>query len=395
MSRWLELERRHYLQVAKRLPVVLVRGEGCYVYDEEGRRYLDLVAGIACVSLGHGHPALVEAIKAQAQELMHVSNLFYTVPQLELAQLLCQATGLDRVFFCNSGAEAVEGCIKLARKWGRQHREGAYEIIVAEGAFHGRTLATLAAGGGPYAEPFAPLPPGFVRVPYGDVEAIRRATGPRTAAVLLEPVQGEGGVIVPPDDYLPQVRAWCQEAGILFMLDEVQTGMGRCGALFAHQLCDAPPDVMAVAKGLAGGFPIGAFLAREECAVLGPGDHGSTFGGNPLACRAALAVLRTMLAEDIPAQVAEKGHFLGGLLRDMARRHPLVREVRGKGLLWAVELAREAAQEVVLAALREGVLLNAVRPNAVRIMPPLVISQEELAQGVEVLERCISRLEEG
>ncbi len=395
MSRWVELEQRHYFQVTKRLPVVLVRGEGCYVFDEEGRRYLDLVAGIACVSLGHGHPALVQAIQDQCQALMHVSNLFYTVPQLELAQLLCQVSGLERVFFCNSGAEAVEGCIKLARKWGRQHRDGAYEIIVAEGAFHGRPLATVAAGGGPYAEPFAPLPPGFVRVPYGDVEAIKRATGPRTAAVLLEPIQGEGGVIVPPDHYLPQVRAWCREAGVLFMLDEVQTGMGRCGALFAHQLWDAPPDVMAVAKGLAGGFPMGAFLAREECAVLGPGDHGSTFGGNPLACRAALAVLRTMLEEDIPAQVAHKGRFLAGLLQDLARRHPLVQEVRGKGLLWAVELAQEVAGEVALAALREGVLLNAVRPNTLRLMPPLVISQEELALGVEVLEQCISRLEEG
>jgi len=219
MSYILEQERRYFFPVAKRLPVVLVRGEGCYVYDVEGRSYLDLVAGIACVSLGHGHPALVEAIKEQCQTLMHVSNLFYTVPQVEVAQLLCQATGLSRIFFCNSGAEAVEGCIKLARKWGKERRDGAYEIIVAQGAFHGRTLATLAAGGGPYADPFAPLPEGFVRVPFGDVEAIKRATGRRTAAVLLEPIQGENGVIVPPDDYLPAVRAWCQEAGILFMLD--------------------------------------------------------------------------------------------------------------------------------------------------------------------------------
>jgi predicted acetylornithine/succinylornithine family transaminase len=395
MSYILEQERRYFFPVAKRLPVVLVRGEGCYVYDVEGRSYLDLVAGIACVSLGHGHPALVEAIKEQCQTLMHVSNLFYTVPQVEVAQLLCQATGLSRIFFCNSGAEAVEGCIKLARKWGKERRDGAYEIIVAQGAFHGRTLATLAAGGGPYADPFAPLPEGFVRVPFGDVEAIKRATGRRTAAVLLEPIQGENGVIVPPDDYLPAVRAWCQEAGILFMLDEVQTGMGRCGALFAHQLYNAPPDVMAVAKGLGGGFPIGAFMAREECAVLGPGDHGSTFGGNPLACRAALAVLRTMLEEDIPSQVAQKGQYLRGLLTELAQRHPLVREVRGKGLLWAVELSQDVAQELVLAALREGVLLNAVRPHVVRIAPPLVISHHQLAQGVEVLERCISRLEEG
>jgi len=335
----------------------------------------------------------VEAIASQARELMHVSNLFYTIPQLELAHLLCELSGLDRVFFCNSGAEAVEGCIKLARKWGKVRRQGAYEIIVAEGAFHGRTLATLAAGGGHYAEPFTPLPPGFVRVPYGDVEAIKRATTPLTAAVLLEPIQGENGVIVPPEDYLPQVREWCQQAGILFMLDEVQTGLGRCGAFFAYQLCQSPPDVLAVAKGLAGGFPIGAFLAGEQCAVLEPGDHGSTFGGNPLACRAALVTLRTMVEEGIPSQVAQKGRFLGGLLQDLASCHPLVKEVRGKGLLWAVELKRDVAQQVVLAALKEGVLLNNVRPNAVRIMPPLVISEEELAWGVEVLERAISQVE--
>jgi predicted acetylornithine/succinylornithine family transaminase len=394
MNDWAELERRHYMNVAKRLPVVLVRGEGPYVYDEEGRRYLDMVAGIAVVSLGHCHPAIVQALAEQAGRLMHVSNLFYTVPQLQLAELLCQLSGLDRVFFCNSGAEAVEGCIKLARKWGKERRDGAYEIIVAENAFHGRTLATVTASGAErYRAPFEPLPPGFVRVPFGDIEAIRQATSQRTAAVLLEPIQGEGGVYVPPEDYLRQVRAWCDEAGILFMLDEVQTGLGRCGAMFAFQLYDAPPDVMALAKGLGGGFPIGAFLAREECSVFVPGDHGSTFGGNPLACAVAHRVLRFMVEEDIPGQVEAKGRYLEERLRGLADRHPIVREVRGRGLLWALELSRDAAEEAVHLALRAGLLVNNVRPNAIRLMPPLTIEREQLEEAVALLDDVLSHLD--
>ncbi|MEE8369392.1 MAG: aminotransferase class III-fold pyridoxal phosphate-dependent enzyme, partial [Dehalococcoidia bacterium] len=272
---WVDLERRYFLPTGKRQPVTLVRGEGSRVWDDEGREYLDFVAGIAVVSLGHSHPVVVKAVTEQAGELMHVSNLYYTIPQLRLAQLLCENSGLDRAFFCNSGAEAVEGCIKLARKWGKEKRDGAAEIIVAEGAFHGRTLATVTAGGTErYRAPFTPLPGGFVRVPFNDAEAIRQAVTKSTAAVLLEPIQGEGGVNVPDDGYLRQVRAICDEAGILLMLDEVQTGIGRTGKLFAHQLYGVEPDVMALAKGLVGGFPIGAFLVKEHCSVLGPGEHG-------------------------------------------------------------------------------------------------------------------------
>jgi predicted acetylornithine/succinylornithine family transaminase len=394
MEDWKELERQYFFPLFRRLPVVLVRGEGCYVYDHQGRRYLDLVAGIASVSLGHCHPVVVQALEEQGRTLMHVSNLFYTVPQLELARLLCQAAGMQRAFFCNSGAEAVEAAIKLARRWGRDHRQGAYEIIVAEGAFHGRTLATVTASGVErYRAPFEPLPPGFVRVPYGDADAVRRATTERTAAVLLEPVQGENGVIVPPPDYLRQVREWCRQAGILFMLDEVQTGLGRCGTLFAHQLYDAPPDVMALAKGLGGGFPIGALLAREEAAAFVPGDHGSTFGGNPLACHVAYRVTSFMLAEDLPGRAGALGRFLEAQLRALADRHPMVREVRGAGLLWAVELSHDVAEQAVLLALEEGVLVNNVRPNALRLMPPLTIGEEELGQAVDVLDKVIGRIE--
>ncbi len=393
---WAELEARYFFPTSKRLPITLVRGEGSRVWDESGREYLDFVAGIAAVSLGHCHPDIVKAVTRQALELMHVSNYYYTVPQIKLAQLLCESSGLDKVFFCNSGAEAVEGCIKLARKWGKEKRNGAFEIIVAEGAFHGRTMATVTATGTEkYRAPFTPLLEGFVRVPFNDIEAIKKATTGKTVAVLLEPIQGEGGVNVPADDYLQKVRAWCDEAGILLILDEVQTGIGRTGRLFAHQLYGVLPDVMAVAKGLGGGFPIGAFLAKDHCAVLGVGEHGTTFGGNPLACQVGYTVLKYITDHDIPSQVAKKGEHLARRLHSLADRHPMVTEVRGKGLLWAVELDREAAEEAVRLCLQEGLLANNVKPTALRLMPALTVSEEELDRAVEIVDRVLGRIEAG
>jgi len=393
---WAELESRYFFPIGKRLPVTLVRGEGSRVWDEEGREYLDCVAGIASVSLGHCHPQVVKAVQEQAASLMQVSNYYYTAPQIKLAQLLCQHTCLDKVFFCNSGAEAVEGCIKLSRKWGKEKRDGAYEIIVAEGAFHGRTLATVTATATEkYRAPFTPLVEGFVRVPFNDVEAIRRATTAHTAAVLLEPIQGEGGVNIPDDDYFPQVRAWCDEAGILLMADEVQTGVGRTGALFAHQLYGIEVDVMAVAKGLGGGFPIGAFLARDHCAVLALGEHGTTFGGNPLAAHVGYTVLKYVIENDLPGQVAKKGEHLERRLRSLADRHPMVTQVRGKGLLWAIDLEREVAEEAVRLCLEEGLLANNVKPAALRLMPPLTITEEELDRAVEIVDGVLGRIEAG
>jgi len=393
---WVELERKYFFPVGKRLPITIVKGEGSRVWDEDGREYLDCVAGIAAVSLGHCHPEVVAAVQQQAATLMHVSNYYYTPPQIRLAQLLCENSCLDRVFFCNSGAEAVEGCIKLARKWGKENRDGAYEIIVAERAFHGRTLATVSATGNErYRAPFTPLVEGFVQVPFNDVEAIKMATTGKTAAVLLEPIQGEGGVNVPDDGYLPAVRAWCDEAGILFMMDEVQSGVGRAGALFAHELYGIEVDVMALAKGLGGGFPIGAFLAKEQCAAFGLGEHGTTFGGNPLATHVGYTVLKHIIDNDVPAQVARLGEHLERRLHSLADRHPLITEVRGKGLLWAVELSRDAAEEAVRLALDEGLLVNAVKPSAVRLMPPLTISEEELDTAVDILDRVLARLEAG
>ena len=390
----MELEKKYLLPTSKRLPVTLVRGEGTRVWDTEGKEYLDFVAGIAAVSLGHCHPELVKAVQRQSMELMHTSNYYYTIPQVKLAQLLCESSGLDKVFFCNSGAEAVEGCIKLARKWGKEKRDGAYEIIVAENAFHGRTMATITAGATEkYRAPFAPLLEGFVRVPFDDVQAVRRVTTGKTAAVLLEPVQGEGGVNVPSDDYLPQVRAWCDEAKVLLMLDEVQTGVGRTGTLFAYQRFGIEPDVLALAKALGGGFPIGAFLVKEHCSVLGPGEHGTTFGGNALACEAGYTVLKYILDHDIPAQVAQKGEHVERRLRSLADRHPMVTEVRGRGLIWAIELDRPAAEEAVSLCARDGLLVNNVKPTALRLVPPLTVSEEEIDRAVEIVDRALMRIE--
>ncbi|MBI4236414.1 MAG: acetylornithine transaminase [Chloroflexi bacterium] len=389
-TNWQDLESRYYLQTVRRVPVTLVRGQGSTVWDDQGRPYLDFVGGWATATLGHSHPALVEAIAEQARTLIQVSNAFYTVPQVELARLLIENSCMDRVFFCNSGAEAVEGALKVARRYGKAKRDGAYEIITALDSFHGRTLGTLAATGQPhYQEPFTPLTPGFVHVPFNSIDAIVEATTERTVAVLLEPVQGEGGVNVSSPNYLRQVREWCDAQGLLLMLDEVQTGIGRLGHLFGYQAFGVEPDVLALAKGLGGGVPIGAFLVKEKANVLTYGDHGSTFGGNPLACAAARAVLQTVLAEDIPGRVRRAGEHLATCLRALADRQPLVQEVRGMGLLQAVQFTREVAGDVLTACLERGLLVNRVRPNALRLMPPLVITDEEIARGAEILEEAI------
>jgi acetylornithine/N-succinyldiaminopimelate aminotransferase len=390
---WVKKEKQYFLQTGKRQPVVLARGEGTTVWDVDGKSYLDFVGGIAVLSLGHCHPVVVKAIERQSLELMTTSNYYYTIPQLKLAELLCKSSAMDKVFFCNSGAEAVEGLIKLARKWGKEKREGAYEIIVCDGAFHGRTLATVAASANErYRAPFTPLPEGFPRVPYNDIEAIKAATGPNTCAVLIEPLQGEGGVNVPDDDYLPRLRQWCDEAGILLLLDEVQTGIGRTGKMFAFQHYGIEPDAIAVAKALGSGFPIGAFLAKDSCALLSVGEHGTTFGGNALACAVGYAVLKHIVDNDIPAEVAKKGEHLARRLRSLADRQPMVIEVRGKGLIRAIELDRPAADRVVALCLEAGLLVNAVKPTALRFVPPYVVTEEELDRAVDIVEQALAKV---
>ena len=392
-SDWIAVENRYYAQTVRRQPVVIVRGEGSRVWDADGKEYLDFVAGWAVDNLGHSHPAVTQAIVEQAGTLLQTSNQFYTVPQLQLAELLVENSCLDRVFFGNSGAEANEGALKLARRYGKLHRDGAYEVITAFSSFHGRTMATVAATGQPhYQESFTPLLPGFVHVDFDDVEAIMNATTDRTAAVFLEPVQGEGGVVIPADDYLQRVRDWCDRQGLLLMLDEVQTGLGRLGSLFGYQEYGVEPDVMTLAKGLGYGVPIGAFMSKESAMALVPGDHGSTFGGNALTTAAAYAGTKFLIDNDIPGQVKELEPYLLGRLDELKSRFSFVAEVRGKGLLAAVEFEGDIAGQVLTNANAAGILLNAVRPNAIRFMPPLTITRAEIDEGVSRLEQALRQI---
>ncbi|MDA0351229.1 MAG: aspartate aminotransferase family protein [Chloroflexi bacterium] len=382
------------MQTGRRLPITLVRGEGTRVWDDEGNEYLDFIAGIASDTLGHADEGLAEVISKQARTLIHVSNIFYTVPQIELGEWLIEHSVLDRVFFANSGAEANEAAIKLARKWGIQNRDGAYEIISTHNSFHGRTLTTVAATGTPaYREPFGPPTPGFVFVDYNSMAALREATTPRTAAIMLEPIQGEGGVNVPDADYLKQVRAWCDEQGILLILDEIQTGIGRTGTVWAYEQAGVEPDIMTSAKGIAGGVPLGAVLAKEHACVFVPGDHGSTFGGNPLATAAGAYVVRQLHARGVLENAKARGQQLSQRLAGLEDRHPLVIGEAGGGLLRRLELAEDVAGEVATKARERGLLLNPVRPNRVRFMPPLTVTAAEIDQAVDIVEAVLTELE--
>ena len=392
-SDWIAKEQKYYAQTVRRQPVVIVRGEGTRVWDADGKEYLDFVAGWAVNNLGHSHPVITQAIVEQAGTLLQTSNQFYTVPQLQLAEILIENSCLDQVFFGNSGAEANEGALKLARRYGKLHRDGAYEVITAFNSFHGRTMATLAATGQPaYQEAFTPLLPGFVHVDFNDVEAIMNATTDRTAAVFLEPVQGEGGVNIPADDYLSRVREWCDEKGLLLILDEIQTGMGRLGSLFGYQEFGVEPDVITLAKGLGYGTPIGAFLSKEYCMALVPGDHGSTFGGNALTTAAAYAGTKFLIENDIPGHARAMGDHLQRRLNELKSRFSFVKDVRGKGLLVAMEFESDIAGQLLTHANAGGLLLNAVKPNAIRFMPPLNVTVEEIDQAMSLLGDALGKI---
>jgi predicted acetylornithine/succinylornithine family transaminase len=380
-----ELADRYLMQVGRRLPVTFVRGQGCLLYDDAGREYLDLVAGIAVNLLGHAHPDVVAAVTEQAGALIHTSNLYFTQPQLELAQRLVELSFPSRVFFCNSGAEANEAAIKLARKWGGRNRDGAFEVISTEGSFHGRTLAAVTAGGQhKYSDPFKPLPEGFVHVPYNDLDAIKAATNPRTVAVLLEPVMGEIGIIPAARGYLSRVREWCDAQNLLLILDEVQTGLGRTGRWFAHQHHGITPDVMTLAKGLGGGLPIGACLAAPRADVFEPGDHGSTFGGNPLVCSAALAVLSVIERDGLVGHAAEMGDVLHDALLDLGAK-----DVRGIGLMQAFEFGEPRAKAFQQSCLEAGLIVNAVDDHSVRLVPPLIIGNAEIDQAHATMRKAL------
>ncbi|MBC7109623.1 MAG: acetylornithine transaminase [Archaeoglobi archaeon] len=372
------------MRTYNRLPVVLVRGSGALVWDIEGREYIDCVGGIAVNTVGHCHPYVVEAIKRQAEKLIHVSNLYYNELQPVLAKELSERSGMDKFFFCNSGTEAVEASLKLARK-----KSGKREIIAARGSFHGRTMGALSVTSTEkYRKPFEPLVPGVKWVDYNDAEAIRRAIDENTAAVILEPVQGEGGVNVPSKEYLKEVREICDEKGVLLIFDEVQTGFGRTGEWFASQLFGVKPDIMAMAKGMAGGFPMGAVGAIEEVAnAFEPGNHASTFGGNPLACAASLATIRAIEDGDLLRKCREDGKYFIERLKEIESDE--IKEVRGVGMLIGVEM-RGSCSEIVMRMLRSGVLVNCIQERVLRFAPPLVITREQIDEVVMKLGSALS-----
>lgn len=374
-----------------RFPVVLDRGEGCRVWDVEGKEYLDFVAGIAVCALGHCHPAVVRAVQTQAAKLLHVSNLYHIEPQIRLAELLCEHSFADRVFFCNSGAEANEAAMKLARKYAKeQGNSERIEIITMEGGFHGRTVAALTATAqAKYQKGFEPLLPGFHYVPFDNLAAAERAVGTQTAAILVEPIQGEGGICVPSEGYLQGLRKLCDAAGALLVFDEVQTGIGRTGRLFAYEHWGVEPDIMVLAKALGGGLPIGAMLAKEEIAAsFTPGTHAATFGGNPLVTTAALATLTTILEENLTQRADQMGGRLVQALRSIQGDRRGVKAIRGEGLLVGMELDREV-RPVLARCLDAGLLLSSAGEKVIRFAPPLIVSEEEVKRAVDILDTVL------
>jgi len=393
MTDWQDLDSKYYMQTIVRIPVTLVKGEGVRVWDDNGREYLDFVGGLAVNCLGHCHPVVVDAVTEQVHTLMQTSLWYYTVPMLRLAELLVKNSCLDKVFICNSGLEANEGAVKLARRYGHLKLNGAYEVITTINSFHGRSLAmTAASGQSKMHEPYIPLPVGFVNVVNNDIEAIKAATTDKTCAVMLEPIQAEGGVNVADDDYLKKVRDWCDQKGILLILDEVQTGIGRLGTLFGYQLYGIEPDIMTLAKGLGGGMPVGALLAKEKAAVFTLGDHNATFGGNPVTSAAAYATLKYVIDHDVVGNAAKTGQYLIAKLKDLQKKYSFVTDVRGRGLLLAMEFSSDIGQDILNACLENGMLVNRLKPNAIRLIPPLIITNSDVDEALAILDKSLSSI---
>jgi acetylornithine aminotransferase/acetylornithine/N-succinyldiaminopimelate aminotransferase len=392
-----ELADKHLMAFTKRQPVALVRGEGSRVWDSDGKEYLDFTGGISVTALGHSHPKVVGTLREQAATLLHVSNIFYIPQQAQLAQLLCEHSFADRVFFSNSGAEANETAIKLARKWAKEHgASDRGDIISMRGGFHGRTLATVTATAQEkYHHGYEPLPGGFKYVAYNDLKALERAIDSHTAAVLVEPIQGEGGVIVPDDGYLPGMRKLCDEAGILLILDEIQTGMGRTGRLWAYEHSGVAPDIMTLAKALANGVPIGATLATEDVAsAFTPGSHGSTFGGNPLATAVGVTVFVTLLEDKLSERAGRMGKLLLQGLEDLRTRYPkAVKAVRGRGLLVGMDLIPPVG-DLVTACREQGLLALTAGDNTLRLAPALIVSEKEIAEGCAIIDKALGSVKQ-
>jgi len=383
----IEMDSKYVMQTYGRHKIALVKGKDSVVWDAEGNSYIDCVAGIAVNNIGHANPKVGEAICNQVKKLIHTSNLYYTEEQVTLAKLLTEVSPHQKAFFCNSGAEANEGAIKLARK-----HTGKGEIITMENSFHGRTITTITATGQPkYQKGFEPLTPGFKYVPYGDAEAVQETIGPGTAAVLVEPVQGESGVIVPPDGYLKDLKKICSDSDVLLIFDEVQTGFGRTGEMFASQTFDVTPDITSLAKAIAGGFPMGAVLANNDvAATFEPGDHAATFGGNPLGCAAAKASINYILDENLLDKSKETGYYFMKKLNEIKNDHDIIKEVRGLGLMIGVELNFEC-RSIIDELIAEGIIVNCASGNVLRFVPPLTISQEQVNTVTAALDKVLRK----
>ncbi len=392
---WIAKGDKYIMKTYGRYPLVPVRGEGCRLWDADGKEYLDFLAGVAVNNLGHCHPKVVAAIQKQAAEMIHCSN-YYNIPnQIELAELLCTHSFADKAFFCNSGAEANEAAIKLARKYAREKSGNPerYGIITALSSFHGRTMATISATGQEKVQKFFdPLLHGFTYVPFNDADALEAAVTPQTCAVMLEPIQGEGGVVVPSADYFRRVREICDRHGLLLIFDEVQVGIGRTGKLFAHEHFDVVPDIMTLAKALAGGAPIGAMLAKDEIAAsFSPGTHGSTFGGNPLVTAAGVAAIRAVLEEGLLNRSEEMGEYLVGELERLKEKYSFITDVRGIGLMIGMELSVPAG-DIVIKGMERGVLLNVAQERVLRFVPPLVVTKQEVNEMIAVLDGILEEM---
>jgi len=391
---WIDRGLTHVAKTYGRYPLVAASGEGCWLTDVDGNRYLDFLAGVAVNNLGHCHPKVVAALQDQAGKLIHCSNYYHIPSQIELAELLCEHSFGDQVFFCNSGAEANEAAIKLARKYSLEaHGQDRYEIITAQVSFHGRTLGTLSATGQEKIQTgFAPLIPGFRYVPFGDLDALKQAIGPRTCAVMLEPIQGEGGVNIPPAGYLQAVRELCDAHNLLLIFDEIQVGLGRTGTLFAYQQEQVEPDIMTLAKALAGGPPIGAMISRHPVIdVLGPGTHGSTFGGNPLVTAAAVATMKVLLEDGVLENSRAMGAYLHRQLEKLKDKYGFIKAIRGRGLIIGMELSIEGGS-IVTNALSRGLLINCTMGNILRFVPPLIVTGDEIDRMIGILDGILAEI---
>ena len=390
-SEWIELGKKVIMNTYNTFPLVLEKGEGCYVWDVEGKKYLDFVSGIAVNSLGYKDDDFIKNLTDQARKIQHCSNLYWTLPAIKLGQILVENSCFDKVFFCNSGTEAVEAALKLSRKYGElKHGEECYEIITMKNSFHGRTFGAITATGQEkYQIGFGPLVPGFRYAPYNDFNALNEMVSENTCAIVIEPIQGEGGVCPADKEFLKNVRKLCDDLDIVLIFDEVQTGIGRVGKLFAYQLYDVEPDIICLAKGLGGGFPIGAMMAVEKFAnIFKPGNHASTFGGNPLACTAGITVLNKLLGAGLLENADKQGEYLKLRLEGLKEKNKAIRDVRGHGLMQGIEL-ETSSQDIVKKCIDKGLLLVGAGKNVIRLVPPLTIKSKEIDEAINILDEVL------